>query len=32
MGSAIFSLRLPALRTEARELIVAQQEIGGGPA
>jgi hypothetical protein len=32
IGSAIFSLRLPALRTEARELIVAQQEIGGGPA
>ncbi len=28
-GAAVFSLRLPAIRTEARELIVAQETAGG---
>ena len=28
-GAAVFSLRLPAIRTEARELIVAQEAAGG---
>jgi MFS family permease len=30
-GAGVFSLRLPALRTEARELIVAQEMAGGDP-
>ena len=31
-GAAVFGLRLPALRAQARELIVAQQMAGGEPA
>jgi MFS family permease len=31
-AAGVFSLRLPALRIEARELIVAQELAGGGPA
>jgi MFS family permease len=31
-GAAIFGLRLPAMRGEARRLIVAQQMVGGEPA
>jgi MFS family permease len=30
-GAGIFSLRLPTLRNEARELIVAQEMAGGDP-
>jgi MFS family permease len=32
VGAAIFALRLPGLRTQARQLIVAQQMVGGVPA
>jgi len=32
VGGGIFSLRLPKIRTEARELIVAQEMAGGNPA
>jgi MFS family permease len=32
LGAVVFSLRLPALRGEARELIIAQQAIPGEPA
>ncbi|HEX8091652.1 MAG TPA: MFS transporter [Blastocatellia bacterium] len=32
LGASIFALRLPGLRAEARQLIVAQQMIGGVPA
>jgi MFS family permease len=32
IGSSVFSLRLPMLRTEARQLIVAQEVAGGDPA
>jgi MFS family permease len=31
-GSVLFGLRLPALRPEARQLILAQQMVGGDPA
>ena len=31
VGASIFALRLPALRTRARELIIAQQMVGGDP-
>ena len=31
-GSSIFALRLPGLRTQARQLILAQQMVGGVPA
>jgi len=31
-GAAIFGLRLPKIRGEARRLIVAQQMVGGEPA
>ena len=30
-GAGVFSLRLPKIRTEARELIVAQEMAGGVP-
>jgi hypothetical protein len=30
-GAAIFGLHLPAIRTEARRLIIAQQMVGGEP-
>jgi MFS family permease len=32
IGASIFALRLPRLRTQARQLIVAQQMVGGVPA
>jgi MFS family permease len=32
VGAAIFALRLPGLRTQARQLIIAQQMVGGVPA
>ncbi|HVG22465.1 MAG TPA: MFS transporter [Blastocatellia bacterium] len=32
LGASVFALRLPGLRTEARQLIVAQQMVGGVPA
>jgi MFS family permease len=32
IGAIVFGLRLPALRDEARQLIVAQQMVGGTPA
>jgi MFS family permease len=32
LGASIFALRLPGLRAEARQLIVAQQMVGGVPA
>jgi hypothetical protein len=32
VGSIVFSLRLPALRPEARRLIAAQHMVGGDPA
>jgi MFS family permease len=32
IGAIVFGLRLPALRDEARQLIVAQQMVGGAPA
>jgi MFS family permease len=32
IGASVFALRLPGLRTEARQLIVAQQMVGGVPA
>ena len=31
-GAAIFGMRLPAMRGEARRLIIAQQMVGGEPA
>jgi hypothetical protein len=31
-GAGLFGLKLPALRPAAREMIVAQQMAGGGPA
>jgi hypothetical protein len=31
-GAAIFGLRLPSLRVEARRLIIAQGMVGGDPA
>ncbi len=32
IGSMAFGLQLPKLRVEARQLILAQQEVGGDPA
>jgi hypothetical protein len=32
LGAAVFGFKLPAIRTAAREMIVAQQMAGGAPA